>query len=242
MDRPGTPLAADSRHVVIAVNPKAGAIAADSRVARLVELLERQGLEVAVLSDLDAVAARSNCLYGEGRLRTLIGVGGDGTAAELVNRTVAGVPLTIFPAGNENLLARHFGLGSSPEECAKNVIEGRLVQCDAGRANDRIFLLMCSCGFDADVVHALHSQRTGHVNSASYFNPIMATIRHYDYPELRIYWKDGGAGEKEKGTVPICRNGPKGTSHKWGLSPFPSRHRGNGTPIAPRWRALAVCV
>ncbi len=24
----------------------------------------------------------------------------------------------------------------------------------------------------------------------------------------------------EKGTVPICRNGPKGASHKWGLSPF----------------------
>ena len=25
-----------------------------------------------------------------------------------------------------------------------------------------------------------------------------------------------------KGTVPICRNGPKGASHKWGLSPFPA--------------------
>ena len=24
----------------------------------------------------------------------------------------------------------------------------------------------------------------------------------------------------KKGTVPICRNGPKGASHKWGLSPF----------------------
>ena len=25
----------------------------------------------------------------------------------------------------------------------------------------------------------------------------------------------------EKGTVPICRHGPEGASHKWGLSPFP---------------------
>ena len=32
----------------------------------------------------------------------------------------------------------------------------------------------------------------------------------------------------EKGTVPICRNGPKGAAHKWGLSPFPS----NGLPVA----------
>jgi len=28
--------------------------------------------------------------------------------------------------------------------------------------------------------------------------------------------------EPEKGTVPICRNGPEGASHKWGLSPFPA--------------------
>jgi len=30
----------------------------------------------------------------------------------------------------------------------------------------------------------------------------------------------------EKGTVPICRNGPEGASHKWGLSPFPHRRQG----------------
>jgi diacylglycerol kinase (ATP) len=184
--------AADLRHVIIAVNPKAGATAADGRVARLADLLQQQGLEVAVLSNLDAVADQSNRLHSHGCLRTLIGVGGDGTAAELVNRTLPGVPLTILPSGNENLLARHFGLGSSPEECAKTVLSRALVQCDAGRANDRIFLVMCSCGFDADVVHALHLRRTGHVNSASYFNPIMDTIRHYEYPELHIYWNDGG--------------------------------------------------
>ena len=31
------------------------------------------------------------------------------------------------------------------------------------------------------------------------------------------------AGSWEKGTVPICRDGPKGASHKWGLSPFSRR-------------------
>ena len=29
----------------------------------------------------------------------------------------------------------------------------------------------------------------------------------------------------EKGTGPICRNGPEGAAHKWGLSPFPARPR-----------------
>ncbi|MGD0898354.1 MAG: FHA domain-containing protein [Thermoguttaceae bacterium] len=31
----------------------------------------------------------------------------------------------------------------------------------------------------------------------------------------------GQPSEREKGTVPICRNGPSGALHKWGLSPFP---------------------
>ncbi|MBU0486191.1 MAG: CusA/CzcA family heavy metal efflux RND transporter, partial [Proteobacteria bacterium] len=32
-------------------------------------------------------------------------------------------------------------------------------------------------------------------------------------------------GRAKKGTVPICRNGPEGASHKWGLSPFPPGSR-----------------
>ena len=41
------------------------------------------------------------------------------------------------------------------------------------------------------------------------------------------YWRQRPEAEKEaeKGTVPICRNGPEGASHQWGLSPFPSEPR-----------------
>src|SRR5205823_27167 len=138
--------------------------------------------------NLDEVAAEANSLFCRGRLRALVAVGGDGTVAELVNRTQPGLPLTVFPAGNENLLARYFGLGPTPEECCRIVTEGTVVRRDAGLANGRIFLVMVSCGFDAEVVHALHSQRKGRVTNASYFNPIVESIRHYDYPELRVYW------------------------------------------------------
>jgi diacylglycerol kinase family enzyme len=228
LDFPGSLIPAGARHVVISVNPKAGATAAGGRVARLAELLRSQGLETAVLSDLNEVACKSNCLHEQGQLRSLIGVGGDGTAAELINRTVAGVPLTIFPTGNENLIARHFGLGSSPEECAKTVAEGAVVQCDAGRANDRIFLVMCSCGFDADVVHTVHTHRTGHVNSASYLNPIVDTIRHYDYPELHIYWEEGDEGSPEAGDKAAPGNGVR-----W-LFAFNMPCYGGGLQIAPQ--------
>ena len=185
-------LSPDARHVVVSVNPKAGAESADGRVAHLVELLRQEGMEATILSNLDEVAAESNRLFAEGRLRALVAVGGDGTVAELVNRTMPGLPLTVLPAGNENLLARHFVMGSAAEQCCRTVVDGAVVQRDAGRAGNRIFLVMVSCGFDAEVVHSLHLHRTGHVTSASYFQPLMASIRYYDYPELRVYWSEDG--------------------------------------------------
>ena len=195
MEKPVEFLSPKLRHVIVSVNPKAGAGSVEGRVAHLVQLLRQHDLECIVLTNLDEVAVKSNRLFAEGRLRVLIAVGGDGTVAELVNRTVPGLPLTVFPAGNENLLARHFGLGPTPEECCRTVVEGAMVQCDAGRAGHRIFLIMVSCGFDADVVHGLHLHRTGHVTIASYFSPIMASIRHYDYPELRVYWSEDYVAE-----------------------------------------------
>ena len=52
--------------------------------------------------------------------------------------------------------------------------------------------------------------------------------------QVRLAWSG-----KEKGTVPICRNGPEGASHKWGLSPFPRRRSGFGEFFAGHARLAA---
>jgi diacylglycerol kinase family enzyme len=210
--------------VVVSVNPKAGATSAQERIDRLVELLTGRGFRVEVFADLDQAAHQAGLHHAEGRLRALIGVGGDGTAAALVNRTPPGLPLGILPAGNENLLARHFGLGASAESCARAVAAGRAFQVDAGSAGGRIFLLMAGCGFDAAVVELLHRQRTGHVRRLSYFKPIAAAIRSYRYPELRVYLDDGQAG-----------SGPSrsAVSARW-LFAFNLPCYGGGLRIAPQ--------
>ncbi|MGO8690609.1 MAG: diacylglycerol/lipid kinase family protein [Thermoguttaceae bacterium] len=183
------PPAADT--VVLCVNPKAGRASSQPRIDRLTELLAGSRYQVEVFADLDQAAACAGAWHAQGRLRALIGVGGDGTAAALVNRTPPGLPLGMLPAGTENLLARHFRLGTSAESCARAVAAGRLLRVDAARAAGRIFLLMVGCGFDAAVVDRLHRQRTGHVRRRSYFKPIVAALRSYRYPELRVYLDEG---------------------------------------------------
>jgi diacylglycerol kinase (ATP) len=185
------PLSPEAKRVLISVNPIAGLRSSAPRVDRLIQLLNAQGFQVDVLTDLCQVASQANRWQAAGHLRALVGVGGDGTAAELVNRTVPGVPLTMLPTGNENLLARYLRLGHTPEACCQAITAGATMRLDAAKAGDRIFLLMLGCGFDADVVHRLHSRRTGHVRSLTYIKPILAAVRNYEYPELRIEWGDG---------------------------------------------------
>ncbi len=182
----------DADRVAILVNPKAGPIAAQPGADRLAQLLQKQGYKVEVFTDLATAASQANRWHAEGSLRTLVGVGGDGTAAELVNRTVEGLPLTLFPGGNSNLLARYLQMTKDPEFLCRTIVDGVTTRLDAGRANGRIFLLMIGCGFDAEVVNRVHANRTGHISLKNYLGPVRDVLRNYAYPEIRASWEDDG--------------------------------------------------
>ncbi|NLS92250.1 MAG: hypothetical protein GXX96_08735 [Planctomycetaceae bacterium] len=180
-------------HVLVSVNPKAGRRSVSSRVERLLECLRDAGFQVEAKTDLAEVTGQANELHRHGRLRALVGAGGDGTAAELTNRTEPGVPISLLAAGTANLLAKHFRLSGDPKRVCQTIAKGRLQQVDAGRANGRLFLVMIGCGFDADVVRQVHeyrdlcARRGGHIGYTSYFKPIWKSVRSYRYPEIQVY-------------------------------------------------------
>jgi diacylglycerol kinase family enzyme len=220
----------EADHVLISVNPVAGRRSAAPRVDRLVELLGKQGFGVEVFTDLADVSAQANRLHAQRKLRALVGVGGDGTAAELVNRINDGVPVTLLAAGTANLLSKHFGLSGKPERLCRTIGEGRRLRLDAGRVGERLFLVMVSCGFDAHVVQQVHahrakSRRGGHIGYSSYLKPILKSIRSYHYPEIRVDCDERDEGQKAplRARWVFACNLPR---YGWGL------------PLAPR--AVAV--
>ncbi len=181
-------------HVVLALNPKSGARCSRHLIEELADRLRSRKYQAEILTDLDEIAARTQELLIAGRLRTLLGSGGDGTAAELVNRTAPGVPLTMFPSGTENLLAKYVGLKRNPAAVCDAIAEGYAVRLDAGLAyppgepeKGRIFLLMADCGFDAEVVRLLHDEREGHISRFSYGKPFLRALRKYQHQEMRVY-------------------------------------------------------
>src|SRR5262245_9704454 len=101
--------------VGIAANPGSGRGRGRRQVERLGQELERRGLRARVawtLEERSALVAESGC---DPHCRCLVAAGGDGTVAALVNERPR-VPITVLPAGTENLFARHFGLTRRPEQ------------------------------------------------------------------------------------------------------------------------------
>ena len=173
--------------VAILVNPKAGPKAAAQPWAdRLAERLRQQGFKTELFTDIGEATAQANRWHAEGCLRTLVGAGGDGTAADVANCTTDGVPITLLPAGNSNLVARYFHLCNDPEILCRTIVDGVAARIDAGLANGRIFLMMASCGFDAEVVRRVHEHRTGHISIRTYFRHVFKAICSYEYPEIRV--------------------------------------------------------
>jgi diacylglycerol kinase family enzyme len=231
---PNSPTLPDSAdHVLISVNPKAGRRSVSARVERLADCLRKAGFQVEAKTDLAEVTAQANDLHRQGKLRVLVGAGGDGTAAELTNRTDPGVPISLLAAGTANLLAKHFRLSGRPEKLCQTIATGQLRELDAGLANGRLFLVMIGCGFDAEVVQQVHEQREtcarrgGHIGYSTYFKPVWRSVRSYRYPEIRVYCgqPNGEMGEPLTAHWAFACNLPR---YGWGIPLAPKAEGDDG--------------
>ena len=178
----------DARQVLIYLNPTAGARSGRTKVERLAALLRDEDYEVDIVRDIERFAEDPANYLATRQLRAIVAAGGDGTVSLVVNRTPPGAPIALLPLGTENLLSKYLTITPDVESVCRTICHGRIIKLDAGKAGDRVFLLMVGCGFDAEVVRRLHHERTGHIHHLSYVKPILQSIRNYQYPKLRVYF------------------------------------------------------
>ncbi len=176
----------NARTVLISLNPRSGSGGRSAVVEQLVNELKLRHYLVEMISDLNLLKQRTDELQQLRELRVVVAAGGDGTVNLLVNELPADTPLAILPLGTENLMAKYLQLTADGTRLARLIDEGFTVRLDAGIANGKFFLVMASCGFDADVVQRLHEGRTGNIRHWSYIKPILAALRQYRYPPIRL--------------------------------------------------------
>jgi diacylglycerol kinase (ATP) len=180
----------DAREVIISANPRAGSRSRHALIQCIIEALTRAGYQVRLTTRLDELTVLANEKSKAGRLRAVMAIGGDGTASIVRTHVPLGVPLLPVPMGTENLLGRFVGQAIDPMAVCRTIDEGVTVGLDLGRANGKLFLLMISAGFDAEVVRTLHMNRRGNITRAAYFLPMVRAIRSYRYPQMELYCGD----------------------------------------------------
>ncbi len=221
--------------VVVAYNPMAGRRPSRRIAEKLRFTLSQAGLKVYFFDSIWEAAEVATELFETGRLRTFVGVGGDGTFATQVNRTPPGLPLALLPAGTGNVMAKSFKLPKTPYKLAQSILTGKSIWIDAGQANSTIFLNMVSCGFDAAVATAVHEVRmrrdSGHIGYRSYIRPIFGALAQYSFHPLYVTVLDADGGQAEQNTssnprtvqsseLP-CSANPRNESDPW-VGPNPS--------------------
>ncbi|MFK8112547.1 MAG: diacylglycerol kinase family protein [Rubripirellula sp.] len=169
--------------VLIFSSPKAGSGKRREQVPRLIRLLSENEIESLLVQ---SVAQLKEELLKEEFDHVVVAAGGDGTISLAASIATSEVPIVPMPLGTENLLAKEFGHSAEAEAVIMTIRHGSSFQMDAGVANLRPFLIMATCGFDAEVVRGMHLTRRGHIRRWSYFRPIVRALLKYRFPKLTV--------------------------------------------------------
>jgi diacylglycerol kinase family enzyme len=93
----------------------------------------------------------------------LVGMGGDGTANELVNGAPPGSTIAVLPAGATSVFARQLGLPNRAFDAARLVAdaiqEGRTQPLGLGEANGRLFTFSAGMGLEAEAMRLVEEER-----------------------------------------------------------------------------------
>ena len=210
--------------VLVIFNPISGAGRARILADRVAIAGRERGIEMDLVATEPGFRA-DRWLRGHLKDRdALVVVGGDGAVRLVASEASrAGIPLLHYPAGNENLFAREFGMLPDPDFVAETLLSSSIRKVDLVRAevdgrDDETVVLMGSMGLDAEVVHDLSSTREGSVNNASYVLPMIRQWLRYKPPRISVTVDGKAVAEDVPGMVFVAN------SRQYAARLDPARH------------------
>lgn len=210
--------------IAVVFNPIAGAGRAAEEGRRVAESLKDAGHSVVIVET--RMEAPSHWLDPELKeCRVIVVAGGDGTVRQVSESAMKfSIPIYHYPLGTENLFSREFGMDRDVNRLIQAIEKGNVRRVDIGRANGRLFLLMVSVGFDAEVVHDLASRRSGGISHASYLGPMVRQLLRFSAPRLEVTVDGQRVDNGKTGFVVIANSSQYGCR----LDPAPDADMSDG--------------
>jgi len=193
-----------SSSVGIIFNPISGSGRAAKFAEHIRAVLEQNNFRPVLRESQRSYERQELSTFLEG-LHALIVVGGDGTLMPLLEALAESrVAVSMFPAGNESLFARLFGMKADDADLLARL---RLPDAEKhfyGIVNGKPFFSMVSVGLDADVVTLLSEMRCGPVGTKGYVKPLMTALRKFRVPTLTVKTKERTLIDRREGYLNIA--------------------------------------
>jgi len=208
-----------AEYTLAIVNPAAG----DGNGARvgadLARELEASGFKIEVIrTPAPGEAARIAREASADGCRTVIAVGGDGTANEIANGLVeTGTALALYPIGSGNDFARSLGYPRKRRDIARFLANARRRLIDVGEVNGRIFVNAAGVGIDGHVAERIEASARIVGPVLGYAVGALVSIATYRPQPMRLRIDDQTIEGKH--LVVVAANGT---------------HFGNGMHVAPK--------
>ncbi|HEV8230545.1 MAG TPA: diacylglycerol kinase family protein [Candidatus Limnocylindria bacterium] len=208
----------DAEHTLAIVNPVAGNGAGATIGARLAQELESSGFKIEIVqTPAPGEAARIAREASAEGCRTVIAVGGDGTANEIANGLVGtSTALALYPIGAGNDFARMLGYPRRRRDIGRFLAGARRRVIDVGQVNDRIFVNSAGVGIDGYVAERIIASARILGPTLGYFAGSLFGIATYSPRQMRV--TIDGTTREGRHLVVVAANGT---------------HFGSGMYIAP---------
>lgn len=178
--------------IKLIANPVSGGDARH-RIELARNALERCGSEVDLYLTLargDARKAAAQAL-NEGYDRVVV-AGGDGTLNEVVNGLASpALPIAFLPFGTVNVFALEAGIPDDLEAACTLAVTGSARPITLGRIDDELFLLMVSCGWDAEAVAQVNTGLKKRIGRLAYAVSAMQVLCKKAPEPLTLVTADG---------------------------------------------------
>lgn len=179
------------KRVDVVYNPKSGRGRAPALAERLARVLDDRRLQTRRFTIGEFLSHPTH----PGEQDCIVTLGGDGTVRAIVEGLIARnrsplTPVAILAMGTANLLSQHLRLPWNETTglplLADAVVAGHVRTMDVATANGAPFLLMCSAGFDAQVVHEVAARRSGPITMLHYLPALGRSALKLDPRPVRV--------------------------------------------------------
>jgi YegS/Rv2252/BmrU family lipid kinase len=178
----------DTEHTLAIVNPAAGDGAGARVGANLAHELEASGFKLEIIqTPAPGEAARIAREASADGCRTIIAVGGDGTANEIANGLVGtSTALALYPIGSGNDFARSLGYPRKRRDIGRFLAGARRRVIDVGDVNGRIFVNAAGVGIDGHVAERVEASARIVGATLGYFVGALVSIATYRPQPMRL--------------------------------------------------------